>query len=59
MLSWLRYLTLVLILLVPTAAVDDVLGGIESIGWRYTARVLLLIVALAFIRLIPPPVKSS
>ena len=58
MLSWLRYLTLVLILLVPTAAVDDVIGGIESIAWRYTARVLLLIIALAFIRLVPPPVKS-
>jgi hypothetical protein len=58
MLSWLRYLTLVLILLVPTAAVDDVIGGIEQVGWRYTARVLLLVVALTFIRLIPPPVKS-
>lgn len=58
MLSWLRYLTLVLILLVPIAAVDDVIGGIESIGWRYTIRVLLLIVALTFVRFIPPPVKS-
>lgn len=59
MLSWLRYIVLILILLVPAAAVDDVIGSIESIGWRYTARVLLLVVALAFVRLIPPPVKRN
>lgn len=59
MLSWLRYIVLILILLVPIAAVDDVIGNIESITWRYTARVVLLVLALAFVRLIPPPVKSS
>lgn len=59
MLSWLRYIVLILILLVPIAAVDDVIGNIESITWRYTARVVLLVFALAFVRLIPPPAKSN
>lgn len=58
MMSWIRYLLLVLILLVPVAAVDDVIGTIESIGTRYTIRLVLLIFALVVIRLIPQPVKS-
>lgn len=58
MLSWLRYLVMVLLLMVPAAVVDDIIGNIESIGWRYTTRVFLLLVSLAVIRLIPPPAKS-
>jgi|GEM_PF-4210219 len=58
MISWLRYVSLILILLVPIAAVDDIIGNIESIGTRYVLRLLMLIVALSVIRLIPPPVKS-
>lgn len=58
MLSWLRYFILVLIIMIPIVVIDDVIGNIETIGWRFTVRVLLLVVALAVIRLIPPPVKS-
>jgi len=58
MLSWTRYFFMILLLMVPAAVVDDTIGNIESIGWRYTTRVLLLIVSLAVVRLIPPPAKE-
>lgn len=56
--SWLRYILLILILLIPTSAVDDVVSTIESITWRYAVRLLLLFIALFVIRLIPPPVQQ-
>lgn len=59
MLSWLRYIVLVLILMVPVAVVDDIIGKIESTGWRYSIRIVLLVVALAVVRLIPPPAPKS
>ncbi|MDO8599773.1 MAG: hypothetical protein Q7S02_06735 [bacterium] len=56
--GWLRYVFLMLILLVPVVAVDDVIGNIESTGTRYTLRLLMLVFAFLVIRLIPKPVKQ-
>ena len=58
MLSWTRYLFMILLLMVPVAVVDDTIGNIESIDWRYTARLLLLLISLAVVRLIPAPAKG-
>ncbi len=50
-----RYVLFLLILIIPAAAVDDVIGGLEATGLRYMVRVLWILIIFAVLRLIPPP----
>ena len=50
-----RYVVLLLILVIPAAAVDDVIGGLEATGIRYIIRVLWILLVFAVLRLIPKP----
>lgn len=48
-----RYILFLLILIIPAAAVDDAIGGIESFSIRYPLRVLWILVVFAVLRIVP------
>lgn len=56
--SMVRYVLFLLILVIPAAAVDDIIGGIEAAGWRYLVRIIWILFVFTVLSLIPRPAKT-